>query len=93
MIPPHDIDSKQISDSVAIKHGIAALLTTSADSEQRLFDAYNEQKERADYFEQMYNDKCKEVEQLKATIAAMQAVQPITNYNINRDYVAAQYLQ
>lgn len=52
MAVPHDIDSKQISDSGAIKHGIAALLTSSADSEQRLFDAYIAEKQRADEAEE-----------------------------------------
>ncbi len=93
MAVPHDIDSKQISDSVAIKNGIAALLNSSASSEQRLLTAYQEQKQRADNFEKKYNEKCSEVEQLKAIIAAMQAAKPTMHYHIAHDYVANQYVE
>ena len=48
MIPPHDTEGKQISESVAIKQGIAALLTTSAEAEQKWYDAYLAEKQRAD---------------------------------------------
>ena len=48
MAAPYDIDSKQISESVAIKQGIAALLTTSAEAEQKWYDAYLAEKQRAD---------------------------------------------
>lgn len=48
MIPPHDTEGKQISESVAIKQGIAALLTTSAEAEQKWYDAYLAEKKRAD---------------------------------------------
>ena len=48
MIPPHDTEGKQISESVAIKQGIAALLTTSAEAEQKWYDAYLAEKRRAD---------------------------------------------
>ena len=68
MAVSYDIDSKQISDSIASKHGIAALLNSSADSEQRLLTAYESQKRRADDWEQKYYEKCEEVEQLKKTI-------------------------
>ncbi|MCR5533117.1 MAG: hypothetical protein K6F10_04475 [Paludibacteraceae bacterium] len=52
MAVSYDIDSKQISDSIAIKHGIAALLTTSAYTEQRSLDAYIAEKQRADEAEE-----------------------------------------
>lgn len=74
MAVPHDIDSKQISDSVAIKHGIAALLNSSASSEQRLFDAYDEQKKRADDFEKKYYDKCDECDDLKTQLDEAKAI-------------------
>lgn len=48
MIPPHDTEGKQISESIAIKQGIAALLTTSAEAEQKWYDAYLAEKQRAD---------------------------------------------
>lgn len=47
MIPPCDTEGKQISNSVAIKQGIAALLTTSAEAEQKWYDAYIAEKRRA----------------------------------------------
>lgn len=52
MIPPHDTEGKQISESVAIKQGIAALLTTSAEAEQKWYDAYLAEKQRADEAEE-----------------------------------------
>lgn len=93
MIPPHDTEGKQISESVAIKQGIAALLTTSAEAEQKWYDAYLAEKQRADNFEKKYNEKCSEVEQLKAIIAAMQVAKPTMHYHIAHDYVANQYVE
>ena len=48
MTAPYDIDSKQISDSIAIKDGIVALLATSSDEQRRLFAAYEAMKARAE---------------------------------------------
>ena len=49
MTAPYDIDSKQISDSIAIKDGIVALLATSSAKDlQEVFDAYLAEKQRAD---------------------------------------------
>lgn len=91
MIPPHDTEGKQISESVAIKQGIAALLTTSAEAEQKWYDAYLAEKKRADDAEAELADARKTIQNLQATIALMQGVQPITNnFNIEHDYVALQ---
>ena len=48
MSAPYDIDSKQISDSIAIKDGIVALLATSSDEQRRLLAAYEAMKARAE---------------------------------------------
>ncbi len=91
MIPPHDTEGKQISESVAIKQGIAALLTTSAEAEQKWYDAYLAEKQRADEAEKELSEARKEIQNLQTTIALMQGVQPITNnFNIERDYVVHQ---
>lgn len=91
MIPPHDTEGKQISESVAIKQGIAALLTTSAEAEQKWYDAYLAEKKRAEAAEAELAEARKTIQNLQATIALMQGVQPITNnFKIERDYVALQ---
>lgn len=89
-----DTVSKQLSSSIEIKKGIAALLVSSADSEQRALDAYAAMKAERDNYKEKYEAMCREVEHLKATIEAMKGARPVTkNFNIGRDYVAAQYLQ
>lgn len=93
MAVPHDIDSKHISDKIATQVGCAAMLTSSAKDLQEVFDAYLAEKQRADNIEKKYNEKCSEVEQLKAIIAAMQVAKPTMHYHIAHDYVANQYVE
>jgi len=52
---PYDIDRQQIPDSITIKRGIAALLTTSAESEQKWYDAYMSELEE----KEEWKSKCK----------------------------------
>ena len=94
MIPPRDTEGKQISNSVAIKQGIAALLTTYAEAEQKWYDAYLAEKKRADDAESELKEARKEIQSLRTTIALMNGVQPIQNiYNVERDFVANQTIQ
>ena len=91
MAVPHDIDSKHISEKIATQVGCAAMLTSSARDLQEVYDAYLAEKERAEKAEKELSEARKEIENLRATIALMQRVQPISNtFNIERDYVALQ---
>ena len=91
MAVPHDIDSKHISERIATQVGCAAMLTSSARDLQEVLDAYLAERDRADKAEKELSEARKEIENLRATIALMQGVQPISNtFNIERDYVALQ---
>lgn len=57
MAAPYDIDSKQISASISIKDGIAALLSTSADEQRLLLAAYEAEKLRADEYKRLYEEE------------------------------------
>ena len=77
-----DTVSKELSSSIEIKKGIAALLVSSADSEQRALDAYAAMKAERDNFETKYKEERearlradKEVERLRKIIASIPRVQ------------------
>ena len=53
----YDIDSKQISTSISIKDGVAALLSTTADEQRLLLAAYEAEKERAEEYKRLYEEE------------------------------------
>ena len=94
MAAPYDIDSMHISEKIATQVGCAAMLTSSANDLQRVFDAYLAEKKRADDAESELKEARKEIQSLRTTIALMNGVQPIQNiYNVERDFVANQTIQ
>lgn len=91
MAVPHDIDSKHISEKIAIQVGCAAMLTSSARDLQEVYDAYLAERDRAAAAEKELLEARKKIESLEATIAHMKEAQPINNtFNIKHDYVALQ---
>ena len=63
----YDIDGKQISDHIASMQGVSAMLSTAVSQEQRLFAAYEFQKNRADNLEL----KCESLERQLAEAQAL----------------------
>ena len=60
-----DTVSKQLSSSIEIKNGMAALLASSADSEQRALDACIAIAAERDDYKSKYKFKCEECEKEK----------------------------
>lgn len=56
---------RQLSDTIATKRWMAAMLNSTADQLQQAFDAMDAERNRADELERKYKDKCAECEQLK----------------------------
>ena len=69
-----DTVSKQLSSSIEIKKGMAALLASSADSEQRALDAYQAMKAERDDYKSKYEDVCDECDDLKTQLANANAL-------------------
>ncbi len=83
-----DTVSKQLSSSIETKRGIAALLASSADSEQRALDAYEAMKAECEDFRKKYYNKCDECDELKTQLEEAKALiaqllqKPIVNLTL-----------
>lgn len=69
-----DTVSKQLSSSIETKKGIAALLVSSADSEQRALEACLAMQAERDDYKRKYEDKCEEYEDLQRQLAEARAL-------------------
>jgi hypothetical protein len=67
----YDIDGKQISDHIASMQGVSAMLSTAVSQEQRLFAAYEFQKNRADSLELKCEDLERQLAEAQALIAQL----------------------
>ena len=67
----YDIDGKQISDHIASMQGVSAMLSTAVSQEQRLFAAYEFQKNRADSLELKCEDLERQLAKAQALIAQL----------------------
>ena len=67
----YDIDGKQISDHIASMQGVSAMLSTAVSQEQRLFAAYEFQKNRAASLELKCEDLERQLAEAQALIAQL----------------------
>ena len=73
MDPDLEIELADAENSIEIERGFAALSKTSAQQKQRLLDIARTEHERADHFQQLYEQEKAKNERLEAELAQLRA--------------------
>lgn len=73
MEPDLEIELADAENSIEIERGFAALSKTSAQQKQRLLDIARNEHNRAEYYQQLYEQEKAKTERLEAELAELRA--------------------